>query len=91
MSPEYLPPLLAGATAAVAENYVAPIVPVVMVSPIHQEEEQPPIVLPATGKEDDLRTAEVRHRISNLYFTKFTIFPVLSSTLSAWTQFQAVK
>ena len=66
MSPEYLPPLLAGAAVAVAEDYVAPVVPVVMVSPIHREEEEPPIVVPATGKEEasplgeSLRTAEVR-------------------------------
>ena len=66
MSPEYLPPLLASATAAVvASEYVAPVVPVVMVSPIHEAEEPVPAPAdPAAANDssgDAIRTAEVQY------------------------------
>ena len=63
MSPEYLPPLLASASAAFASaEYVAPVVPVAMVSPIHETEEPAPSSAePALDNSDGsaVRTAEV--------------------------------
>lgn len=57
LNADYLPPLLVGASATVAPAvYVAPIVPVVMISAMHEEPMSP---VTEIASESCVRTAEV--------------------------------